>query len=272
MPANVATIETSVNEKVAKCAISPDRDFRNYGGMTNDWLIKALAASGAKQIDLARAMGLTPDKMSKVINGQRRISDAEGQKARAFLQGKLRLVGTFDPDMIATDEPFSAEAPDPVDPDAPPKIPLGGVIEVDVRAGMGAGGQLQHTYRRDGDEIETIDAVKPEAWMFPTWFMQSVLRAKPSDLLAVETQGDSMEPTIDPGAVVFVDTRHTRPSPDGVYAIRDRWGQIQVKRLESFGEHSANIRIVSDKDGRAISLPLEDVTIVGKVIAAWRRL
>lgn len=240
--------------------------------MTNEWLIKALAASGAKQVDLAEAMGLTPDKMSKVMTGKRKISDTEGQKARAFFHGKLRLVGTFDPDMIATDEPFAAEAPDPVDPDAPPKIPPGGVIEVDVRAGMGPGGQLQHSYRRDGDEIETVDAVKPEPWMFPSWFMQSVLRAKPQDLLAVETQGDSMEPTVDAGSVVFVDTRHVRPSPDGVYAIRDRWGQIQVKRLESFGEDEDRIRVVSDKDGRAVSLALDDVVIVGKVVGAWRRL
>lgn len=188
------------------------------------------------------------------------------------LSRKNRLVRSFDISEDAPDIPFDPEAPEEIDPDAVPLIPRGGIAEIDVRGGTGPGGELQHIYRRDGDEVVTVDAVKPDPWVFPGWFMQNVLRARPEHVMALETQGDSMEPTIDPGAVVFIDIRHTLPSPDGVYAIRDRWGQIQVKRLETFGEARSHIRVVSDKDGRAVSIPMDEIAIVGKVIASWRRL
>lgn len=188
------------------------------------------------------------------------------------LRRQTLMDGGFLEDDPAFTAPFEPEAPDPIDPDAIPTIPRGGIVEVDARGGTGPGGHLQHIYRRDGDEVRAVDAVKPDPWVFPGWFMQNVLRARAEHILALETQGDSMEPTIDPGAVVFIDTRHTVPSPDGVYAIRDRWGHIQVKRLETFGEARSDIRVVSDKDGRGVSMPLDDIVIVGKVIASWRRL
>lgn len=193
-------------------------------------------------------------------------------QSKGDLSRRSSLVGSFDISEHDADVPFAPEAPEPIDPDAIPLIPKSGIVEIDVRGGTGPGGELHHIYRRDGDSVQTVDAVKPDPWVFPGWFMQNVLRARPEHILALETQGDSMEPTIDPGAVVFIDTRHLLPSPDGVYAIRDRWGQIQVKRLETFGEARSHIRVVSDKDGRAVSIPMDEIAIVGKVIASWRRL
>lgn len=171
-----------------------------------------------------------------------------------------RIVGSFDPD---EDDPI------PDDDLGGRPLRADGIVEIDVRAGMGDGGVSQSLWQRDG---ESSDPLKHEAWVFPSWFLQSNLRAGPEDLLAVEAQGDSMEPTIDPGSVVFVDTRHKIPSPDGIYAIRDRWGHIQVKRIESFGEDDSTIRIISDNGRAARSVPIEEVSIVGKVVACWRKL
>lgn len=241
--------------------------------MSIEWLKRALDETRISQAELAEAMGLSPDKVSKLLNGKRQLKADEMAAARAFFAARGRpLVRSFDPDDPDPVQSFEAEAPDNLDPDGVPRLPVDGIAEVDVRAGLGPGGELQVAYRRDGEEVQAVDAVKPDPWMFPPWFMRDVLRAKAKDILAIETQGDSMLPTIEPGAVVFVDTRHRIPSPDGVYAIRDRWGQIQVKRLETFGEVSPVIRIVSDNGGRSVNVPADDVVIVGRVIAAWRRL
>lgn len=241
--------------------------------MSIEWLKQTLDESRISQAELAEAMGLSADKLSKMLNGKRQLKASELEAAKRFFGKRAKpLVRSFDPDDPDPIQTFEAEAPDNLDPDGIPRIPVDGIAEVDVRAGLGPGGDLQVSYRRDGEEVQTVDAVKPDPWMFPPWFMRDVLRAKARDILAIETQGDSMLPTIEPGAVVFVDTRHRIPSPDGVYAIRDRWGQIQVKRLETFGEFSSVIRVVSDNGGRSVNVPADEIVIVGRVIAAWRRL
>ena len=48
----------------------------------------------------------------------------------------------------------------------------------------------------------------------------------------LDTNGDSMAPTILSGERVVVDTGHKTPTPDGLYAIRDTFGSIVVKRLQ----------------------------------------
>lgn len=237
------------------------------GGITRGAIGNWERDQGIKTENLTMISRVTGAPLDWLANGR-----GKAPRALADLSRRAPLFDTFDPDAAEPDVPFEAEAPENIDPDGVPVIPRGGIVEVDVRGGTGPGGELQPAYRRDGDEVYATDAVKPDPWVFPGWFMQDVLRARPEHILALETQGDSMEPTIDPGAVVFIDTRHTLPSPDGVYAIRDRWGLIQVKRLETFGEERSRIRVVSDKDGRAISMPISEVSVVGKVIASWRKL
>lgn len=176
------------------------------------------------------------------------------------------MIASFDPSDPDPIQDFDAEAPDPIDPDQPPTIPANGVVEIDAKPGMGGGGQMAFVYYRAGDQIETRDAIKVHPWIFPPWFLNH-LGAHPNDLLMAEATGDSMRPTIEPGTPVIIDTRHKIPSPDGVYAIRDRWGQIQIKRLETsklLGDPT--IRIISDNGGHVELARSEDeIAIVGKV-------
>lgn len=244
-------------------ALSPHVEGGITRGAVGNWELN----KGIKTENLVLISEVTGVALDWLAVGKGPVPQSKGDLSR-----QRSLVSSFDINDDGLDVPFDPEAPEPIDPDSIPSIPKGGIVEVDARAGTGPGGQIQHAYRRDGDDVLTVDAIKHDPWVFPGWFMQNVLRARPEHILALETQGDSMEPTIDPGAVVFIDTRHTRPSPDGVYAIRDRWGSIQVKRLETFGEARSHIRVVSDKDGRAVSIPMDEITIVGKVIASWRRL
>lgn len=81
-----------------------------------------------------------------------------------------------------------------------------------------------------------------------------------------------MYPTLDPGSVVFINIRHTVPTPDGIYAIRDRWGDVQVKRIETSKRRGdETIRIISDNGNRVETVGPDEIEIVGKVVGGLRR-
>lgn len=148
----------------------------------------------------------------------------------------------------------------------------GGIREIDVRAGLGGGGTT------DGREVihhgQYSDPLKEDAWRFPERFMREELRAPESRVIILETQGDSMSPTILSGDRVIVDTGHTIPSPDGVYAIRDQYGMIVVKRLQTLRRGDPpTIRIISDnKSHDAEDVGADEVAIVGRVLWGLKRL
>lgn len=147
-----------------------------------------------------------------------------------------------------------------------------GILEIDVRAGMGGGGTTE------GREVvfhgNQADPVKEEAWHFPTRFMREEVRAPQNRVIVIETQGDSMAPTITSGDRVVVDTGHTVPSPDGIYAIRDQYGSIVVKRLQTLRRGDPpKIRIISDnKSHDPEDVGADEIAIVGRVLWGLKRL
>lgn len=127
-------------------------------------------------------------------------------------------------------------------------IPPGTIAEVDVTGGLGAGGTTidAHAYTKNGLQFHA-DTVR-DYWRLPDWILGTI-NAKPSNVAAIQTKGDSMEPTINSGDVVFVDLSHRIPSPDGLYAIVDEFGGVVVKRLETEGR---------DEDGDVIIAIIAD--------------
>lgn len=80
-----------------------------------------------------------------------------------------------------------------------------------------------------------------------------------------------MAPTIQPGERVIVDTGHRLPSPDGIYALRDRFGAIVVKRLHSPGR-GKSIKVISDNPMHPPEeMDLQEIAIVGRVVGGWKR-
>lgn len=157
------------------------------------------------------------------------------------------------------------------DPDYEPR-PESGILEIDVRAGLGGGGTMDgREVRHDGDHA---DPVKPEAWRFPARFMREEIRAPESRVIILETEGDSMAPTILSGDRVIVDTGHKLPSPDGIYAVRDRYGSIVVKRLQVLRKGDPPvIRIISDNKAHdAEDVGADEIHIVGRVLWGLKRL
>lgn len=179
------------------------------------------------------------------------------------------LVSSYDPDappeLEAGGEEEPSETPRPVD------FPKDAIKELAVKAGMGTGQTITTTYKRDGKEIKEVDAILDDYWRLPPHFVRSNLGAKISDLLVIECTGDSMEPTLRAGDRVIANTAHRKPSPDGLYAIRDSLGEIVVKRLEIFGKDPIRVRVISDNPRHGPKeWDLDEMEIVGKVVAGLK--
>lgn len=146
---------------------------------------------------------------------------------------------------------------------------FGQVAELDTRAGMGGGGVPAREMRKEG---RYTDPIKSEGWLFPASFVREQLHASTPRLLVLDTTGDSMAPTIASGERVIVDTGHKTPTPDGLYAIRDTFDSIVVKRLQLLrSSHPTRVKIISDNSTHpSEEVPLGDLEIVGKVLCCLK--
>jgi len=145
----------------------------------------------------------------------------------------------------------------------------GQVPELDTRAGMGGGGVPSREVRKDGKHA---DPLKAEGWLFPGSFVRDQLHASSGRLLVLETNGDSMTPTIVSGERVIIDTGHKTPTPDGLYAIRDTFENIVVKRLQVLqAARPTRVKIISDNPNHpSEETPLSELEVVGKVLCCLK--
>lgn len=199
-------------------------------------------------------------------NGQNEYGATEAKTyAKAFkTKASWLLTGEGDRGFLLG----TKEEPDQIPDDRPES----GIFEIDTRAGLGGGGVIDQTLQYEGGEPR--DPVKEEAWHFPAPFVRNELRRPEDRIRIIETFGDSMSPTIQSGDRVIVDTDHKIPSPDGLYAIRDRYGSIVVKRLQSLRRGDPPvIRIISDNKAHdAEDVGADEIAIVGRVLWGLKRL
>ena len=108
--------------------------------------------------------------------------------------------------------------------------------------------------------------------MFPPSFVREQLHTSAARLLVLDTNGDSMAPTLMSGDRVIVDTGHKTPTPDGLYAIRDTFEGIVVKRLQLLrSARPVRVKIISDNPNHATEeIPLNGLEIVGKVLCGLK--
>lgn len=149
--------------------------------------------------------------------------------------------------------------------------PEGSSAQLDVTAGLGAGGMTIVAPGIPGKSGMTFAAeVISDYWRVPPVILSGMGNAKPADITFIPCQGDSMAPTLVEGDVVVVDTRHGWPSPDGIYAINDQFGGIIVKRLElraPIGEGPVLVAIISDNPRhREKIVAIDELRIVGRVL------
>ncbi|MBB3144894.1 hypothetical protein FHS21_001295 [Phyllobacterium trifolii] len=148
--------------------------------------------------------------------------------------------------------------------------PEGSSPQIDITAGMGAGGLAIVNEGVPGKHGMTFSAESvKDYWKLPPAILVSLgLGAR--DIAIFPVQGDSMQPTLDEGDVVFIDTRHRRPSPDGLYAIIDELGGLAIKRLEVSsvpGAEETLVSVISDNPRHKTKVwKVEDLYVVGRVM------
>jgi phage repressor protein C with HTH and peptisase S24 domain len=125
--------------------------------------------------------------------------------------------------------------------------------------------------RKEGQYMERI---KPEDWAFPASFIANRLQASAKNLLVIEAEGDAMAPTIMSGNKVIVDTGHKKPSPDGLYAIRDSFENVIVRRLQLLrAAQPSRVKVISDNPKHAAEeAALSEIDIVGKALCCMKVL
>lgn len=134
------------------------------------------------------------------------------------------------------------------------------IPELDVRAAAGDG------LTGGGEKIV-------DEWTLPSGMVRHYSTAPASDLRIITVMGDSMEPTLQPGQRILVDTGDRNPSPPGVFVVWDGLGLV-VKRCQVV-PHSAppRVRITSDNSKYdAYERTLAEAYIQGRVIGQWRWL
>jgi phage repressor protein C with HTH and peptisase S24 domain len=225
----------------------------------------ARKAAGYNQTELGEAIGLT---RSAVSQWESETTEPATDNLRS-----IAVKTGADFDWLATGRgAANMDGDPPPDYDDTPTRPKTGILEIDVRAGLGGGGTLDHQeVRHDGDYA---DPVKPEAWKFPNTFMRQELRASESQVVILETDGDSMEPTIGSGERIIVHTGMRTPSPDGIFALRDTFGNIIAKRLQVLRKGDPpRVLVISDNKAHATEeVGLDEITIVGRVLWGLKRL
>lgn len=144
--------------------------------------------------------------------------------------------------------------------------PSGDIPNFTIHAGMGPGGALSVLAN---DEGEVYSDFSDGFWSFPD-AVKSGWRNM-SKIYAMPVTGDSMEPTLPGGSFVFVDTTHTVPSPEDIYAI-DYGDGLMIKRVKLV-PRSEKIIIMSDNERYGSDeLHRQEVRVYGRVVAwfQWR--
>src|ERR1700689_4268073 len=234
-------------------------------------LYHAREARRMSRSELVRLSGVSKQQLSRLENGLIRLrldhlkpfAGPLGYSAEQILLWG-RYPGTTGGHIESSDV-LREEGPhdEPLGP-APGQVP-----ELDTRAGLGGGGVPAREVRKEGRHA---DPIKAEGWVFPASFVREQLHSAPSQLLVLDTNGDSMAPTILSGERVVVDTGHKTPTPDGLYAIRDTFGSIVVKRLQVMRTAKpTRVKIISDNaNHNNEEAPLADLEIVGKVLSCLK--
>jgi len=234
-------------------------------------LYYARQARGMSRTELVRLSGISKQQLSRLENGLIRLrldhlkpfATALGYSPEQILLWG-RYPGTGGSHIESSDVLREESSPDePLGPS------LGQVPELDTRAGLGGGGVPAREVRKEGSHT---DPVKAEGWLFPATFVREQLHTSPGRLLVLDTTGDSMAPTIASGERVVVDTGHKTPTPDGLYAIRDSFSCIVVKRLQLLrSARPTRVKIISDNANHpSEEVPLAEIEIVGKVLCCLK--
>ncbi len=230
----------------------------NNIGMANQ--VKKLRNRAGLTIDqLSDVTDISTSHLSRIENGQRNLTlENVIRIARAVGVEPEDVTDEFDRDDLEQAKSLA------VFPNK--RGSRGDIPNFTIHAGMGPGGALS-VLKNDAGEI--YSDYSDGFWSFPDKVKAGW--GKLSNIYAMPVTGDSMEPTLKNGSFVFVDTSHTVPSPEDIYAL-DYGDGLMIKRVKMV-PRSDKMLIMSDNERYGTDeLLREDVRVYGRVVAwfQWR--
>lgn len=213
--------------------------------------------------ELAEGSGIEYSHMSRIESNARGLSLENAVRIARVLSCEVRdLTDEFSDEDIEV-----ASKATPANTVPPATRSTGDVPNLTIHAGMGIG------------RLEQIEGAEsgfvPEQYREGFWTFPASVRERFGHITsthALPVLGDSMEPTLRDGAIVFVDTTHTVPSPPDLYAV-DYGDGLMVKRIQLIPK-SRKVRVISDNKDQyeTYELDREDLHVFGRVVASfqWR--
>jgi transcriptional regulator with XRE-family HTH domain len=223
-------------------------------------LFYAREARGMSRTQLVKRSGVSKQQLSRLENGLIRLR-------LDHLKPFANALG-YSPDQILLWGRYPGTSGDQIQGEA-----LGASEHVPELAPRAEAGSA-HSKLRTRKEGRLVERIKAEDWIFPTSFVTNRLQASAKNLLVIEAEGDAMAPTITSGDKVIVDTGHKTLSPDGLYAIRDAFDNIIIRRLQLLrAAHPSRVKIISDNSKHAAEeVALSELEIVGKALCCLKLL
>ncbi len=112
-----------------------------------------------------------------------------------------------------------------------------------------------------------------ENWYFPVSWLHHELHADADNLRIISIDGDSMEPILEAGDKILVDTSRKAPSPPGIFVLFDGMGLV-AKQLEPVPNTEPARVLIRSANARYqdYERTVDEVSIIGRVVWFARRV
>lgn len=141
-------------------------------------------------------------------------------------------------------------------------------------------GEARIVYRSpERDNMTFIDELKfgespedlpaGEKWGIPAEYLTRELKMSLNGAALCTVNSHAIEPDVEFGDKAIIDRADTKPSPGGNFLYWDGIG-FAFARMQAIPGKSATVRI-SQKGGDTFELPLDEITIIGRVKGRFQR-
>lgn len=203
-----------------------------------DWIRRHLSGHHGEKAELAAHLGITPDKLTKVLAGQRKVQASEVPRILDFFRRTPTVLARPD---------------DPTDADRPVLVP---VYNVWASAGPGRIVDLE-------EHVANL--------AFSPRYLAEMTAARGRDLAAIRVHGDSMVPTLLDDDIVVIDRTKTSIDVDGLFVLR--FGEaLAVKRIGR-GSSRGKVNLISDNEHYPpVEIERTEIEVVGRVLWYGRKV
>lgn len=234
-------------------------------------IIRFMKTKGSRILAVRQKLQLTQTAFADMLGGVTRGAVGNWERDQGIKEENLELISErtgVSYEWLATGrgdmDPSQNVAPIPR-PSSLVRIP-----DLNLFGSLGGGGLLEVISGVDNGMPTDPDQLRG-FWTFPEYMVSAFRNGR--GIYAWEVRGDSMEPTLAGGSVVFVDTEQNQLPPDDIYAL-DAGDGLVVKRLRLV-PRSPHIDVISDNNERYPTdrLLREEVRVYGRIIGwfQWRK-